>query len=366
MLVLRQARALKLPRASYAHVRVFARANSNLPSNFDPKRDLPTKGEWKHLKHHIPGESVQKNDLKSRVPKFPLGKEIVPTLLPRPGVPQVSDNFTFRQVMSVLKRKTKPELIYEAEPHRLYFLALVCMAVVFTAYGLVLLEYGVFEAGESYKENAQEATESIRNQDYIVNLGIYLIPGAMLLWFGWQAARYPTRLVRRIWYLPGPKEHVRFTLYPFFPGSPTPVYTVPLENLVRSKRAKVWTGRGFYGTADNSLFFFVLKELGGKLWVVDRKGFFWADGRVFDVLFGKETLEEAELGIPYDAQVGMLNRGIKKKKEELKSKHGIFWKYKLQAEEMKKDFQKVTGLGNEGKKAIEEKPKKYNGLSKRK
>ena len=65
---------------------------------------------------------MQTNDLKDRIPKFPLGKENVPTLLPRPGVPQVGKNFTFRQVIGILKNKTQPELIYESEPHRLYFL----------------------------------------------------------------------------------------------------------------------------------------------------------------------------------------------------------------------------------------------------
>ena len=37
------------------------------------------------------------------------------------GVPQVGKNFTFRQVIGILKNKTQPELIYESEPHRLYF-----------------------------------------------------------------------------------------------------------------------------------------------------------------------------------------------------------------------------------------------------
>ena len=56
-----------------------------LTSRWDPQKSLPSEGEWKHLKLHIPGENVQTNDLKDRIPKFPLGKENVPTLLPRPG-----------------------------------------------------------------------------------------------------------------------------------------------------------------------------------------------------------------------------------------------------------------------------------------
>lgn len=323
--------------------RSFYRFRSNLPENFNPKTDLPSEGEWKHIKHHIPGESIQKNDLKSRVPKFPLVKEIVPTLLPRPGVPQVGDQYSFKQVLNILKRKTKPELIYEAEPHRLYFLASICFAVLLTVYGLVLLEYGVYESSERYKLNEKELTKELLDREWVFDVAKFSIPGLILLRFALAAARFPTRLIRRMWYLPGRVEHIKFTSYPMFPGQATPVFTVPLENLVRSKRAKVWTGRGFYGTADNSHFYFALRETAPKarLWVVDRKGFFWSDGRVFDVLFGKESVAEAELGIPYDEQFGIINRGVKKQKDQLRAQHGMFYKYKLQAAEMKKDFKRA-------------------------
>lgn len=334
---------------SRSHVKpaqfVSLRWKSSLPENFNPKRDLPSEGEWKHIKHHIPGESVQKNEISDRVPKFPLAKEIVPTLLPRPGVPQVGDKYSFKQVLEILKRKTKPELIYEAEPHRLYFLSSICFAVMLTAYGLVLLEFATFESASRYEINERELTPELLTREYWFDVMKFSIPGLLVLRLAYECVKIPTRLIRRIWFLPGKVEHIKFTLYPMFPGQPTPVYTVPLSNLTRNVKAKVWTGKGFYGTADNSHFFFALKErqAGGKTksWIVDRKGFFWSDGRVFDVLFGKESLAEAELGIPYDEQVGIINRGVKKQRQQLKEKHGFFYRYKFQAQEMKKDIKKV-------------------------
>lgn len=329
------------PRATPAAtmLRPFVRFNSKLPENFNPKKNLPSLGEWKHLKQHIPGEAVQTNTLKDRLPKFPLAKENVPTLLPRPGVPRVGPNMSFRQVVQILKRKTKPELIYEAEPHRLYFLACFCCAVMFAIYGCVSLEYGWFKSNKDYHENTEELDEALRKRKWTTNLAIYTGLGGFALTMAYFVATFPTRIIRRMWYLPGPVEHVQFTSYPVIPGRPTPMITVPLQDLARKHKARVWTGKGFYGTADKSLFFFVLKEISkNKSWVVDRKGFFWSDGRVFDVLFGKETIAEAEAGVPYDEQIGIVHREVKKKKQELRAKHGMFYQFKLGAQEAKQDL----------------------------
>ncbi|SGZ51822.1 CIC11C00000003516 [Sungouiella intermedia] len=321
----------------------FSRLNSNLPQNFNPKKDLPSQGEWKHLKQHIPGEAAQTNDLRERIPKFPLTKENVPTLLPRPGVPRVGPKMTFRQVIHILKSKSKPELIYEAEPHRLYFLACFCCAVVFAVYGCVLLEFAWFQANKDYDENKEELAEPLRKREFAKQLVGYSSLGALALFMSYHIATFPTRLIRRMWYLPGPVEHVRFTSYSLIPGRPTPVITVPLHDLARKHQARVWTGKGFYGTSDKSLFFFVLKEISKKkTWIVDRRGFFWSDGRVFDILFGKETIAEAEAGIPYDEQIGIVNREVKKKKKELRAKHGMFYQWKLGALEVKGDLNKAT------------------------
>ncbi|CUM64528.1 uncharacterized protein PRCAT00002133001 [Priceomyces carsonii] len=319
----------------------FVRFKSNLP-DVTKNRNLPSKEEWEHLRQHIPGESTQDNELRSRIPKFPLAKENVPTLLPRPGVPQVSSKLPFRQVIEILKNKKKPELIYEAEPHRLYFLACFCCAIVFTVYGLVLLEYAYFQANKDYEENSEELELTLRKREWVMSLLKNGSLGAIMLTAAYFVSKFPTRLIRRMWYLPGKEEYVKFTSYPLFPGRPTPVYTVQLKNLARKHKGRVWTGKGFYGTSDSSLFFFVLKESSpNKTWIVDRKGFFWSDGRVFDFLFGKETIAEAEAGIPYDEQIGIVNRQVQKKKKELRKKHGFFYKWKLLKNDMQNDVQKV-------------------------
>lgn len=358
-----QAQIAKIPLQS-----LLCRCYSNLPQDFNPKKNLPSQGEWKHLKQHIPGEAEQTNELKDRIPKFPLGKENVPTLLPRPGVPRVGPNMTFRQVITILKNKTKPELIYESEPHRLYFLACFCCAIVFTVYGCVLLEYAWFQANKDYEENEKELAEVERKREWVISLGKYGIMGATMLFMAYQVVTFPTRLIRRMWYLPGPVEHVKFTSYPLLPGRPSPVYTIPLRDLSRKHHARIWTGKGFYGTADSSLFFFVLKEeTTKKSWIVDRKGFFWSDGRVFDFLFGKETLAEAEAGVPYDEQIGIINREVKKKKKQLREEHGPFWQFKLGAKEFKNDLGRATDYvkgvsGKSGTKALPKDKKEAKNL----
>lgn len=318
------------------------RLNSKLPENFDPKKTLPSQGEWKHLKQHIPGEATQTNTLRDRVPRFPLTKEIVPTLLPRPGVPRVGPQMPFSRVVQILKSKTQPELIYESEPHRLYFLACFCCAVVFTVYACVLFEFLWFNAGRNFDANEQELDLPFRRRQWAVDLATYGVLGALALTAAYHFGTFPSRLIRRMWYLPGPVEHIKFTSYPLIPGQPTPVFTVPLQAMTRRDKARVWTGKGFYGTADKSMFFFILKEAtSNKSWIVDRKGFFWSDGRIFDLLFGKESLAEAEAGIPYDEQIGIVNREVRKKKKALREKHGMFWQFKLGAKEAKSDLNKA-------------------------
>lgn len=338
----------------------FQSNQPNTPLDYTPKKNLPTPGEWNQLKQHIPGETVQTNTLKDRVPMFPLGKENVPTLIPRPGVPRVGPQYTFRQVVDILKNKKQPELIYESEPHRLYFLTCFCCALVFAVYACVLLEYAWFQANKDYEENTTEKNEVLRKREWLFSLMKNASFGIIMAVAAFAVAKFPTRLIRRMWYLPAGKatnaakgvsstgaattpEFVQFTAYPLFPGQATPVITVPLENLTRRHTARVWTGKGFYGTADNSFFFFVLKETGEhkRNWIVDRKGFFWSDGRVFDYLFGKELLAAAEAGIPYDEQVGIINREVAKKKKQLRKEHGPLWRLKMGANEAKADLDKA-------------------------
>lgn len=332
------------------------RLKSNLPSQ---KEDKPLEtSDWKLINQFIPGEKKQTDTIKDRIPQLPLGKENVPTLLPRPGVPRVSKNLNFRQVINILKNKTEPELIYESEPHRLYFLMCFCFGLTLLTYSAVLGEWAVFQATKDYNENVEEKNEVLKKREWVISVIKNSIFSVITLSGAYFVITFPTRLVRRMWYLPGPIEHVRFTTYPLVPGRPTPVVTLPLKNIERKHRARVWTGKGFYGTSDKSLFFFVLKEVNEngktvKNWVIDRKGFFWSDGRIFDYLFGKESIAEAEAGIPYDEQIGIVSREVRKKKKQLRNEHGIFYNFKLQGEEVKRDIKKLTGKNDDDVKKIE-------------
>lgn len=336
-----------LPKPNVSFVLAY-RYKSNVPDHKDKKPPEINQQDWKTIQQFIPGEKVQGNDLKDRMPKFPLGKENVPTLLPKPNVPKVSKTLSFRQVINILKNRTEPELIYESEPHRLYFLICFCFGATMLIYGCVLGEYAFFQANKDFEDNEQEKNEIVRKREWLMSL----LKNSTFSLIAFSAAygilTLPNRLVRRMYYLPGPVEHIRLTTYPLVPGRPTPVVTIPLSNISRKHRGRVWTGKGFYGTSDNSLFFFVLREADDKNktiknWVVDRKGFFWSDGRVFDYIFGKETIAEAEAGIPYDEQIGIVDREVQRKNKELRQKHGLFYKYKLQGQEMKKDFNKLKG-----------------------
>ena len=48
-------------------------------------------------------------------------------------------------------------------------------------------------------------------------------------------------------------------------------------------------------------------------------------------------MQEAEAGIPYDKQFGIINQS-EKKKQQLREKHGVLWRYKMAAEEFGKDI----------------------------
>lgn len=314
-----------------------------------PESKLPIKKQQKvvdniitnQLKQHIPGETGQTNELIDRIPKFPLAKDAVPTLLPRPGVPKVGSNLSI--MAKTLKAKQEPELIYESESHRLYFMFCGAFALVILIYGVLFLDWAMSEAWRIYKTNEQDLPPAHNLTMFIlragVTLAIFAIPAALAGFL----LMVPTRLIRQMWYIGKGKELIRFTTHPLIPGRPTPVHTVPLENLNRSYKAKIFTNNGFYLTLDKGSFLFMLKETGTRFpWIVDRKGFFWGDGRLFDHLFGKESIEEADLGISYDDKFGAINEKLKQDIGKLKAEDGFGWQFKEQAKMLKQDVKHLA------------------------
>ncbi|KAI0463412.1 hypothetical protein LJB42_003439 [Komagataella kurtzmanii] len=323
-----------------------SRANSSVPQKKSKIEEPPIQIDKTTL-HRIPGESVQSNKLIDRIPKFPLSKEAVPTLLPRPGVPMVGPNMPFRKMVEILESKSEPELIYEAEPHRLYFVFCACFALVFAVYGINVLTIGMELAWSTFDKNELALPMAPKVVNFIVQslltIGLACFPLGFALLFVYT----PTRLVRRLWYIPGSKGEkplVQILTHPLVPSRPSPIISIPVENLNRAQTSKVWTGRGFYGTVDSTIFFF-LRETGRRFpWIVDRKGFFWGDGRIHDYLFGKETIEEAEKGLSYDQKIGIMNQRKKAGEEKLKKELGVGWRYKAQAKLLKEDISKLKKI----------------------
>lgn len=244
-------------------------------------------------------------------------------------------------MLEVLNKKTAPELIYEAESHKVYFLICGALAVIFTVYGLTFVDWGFRAVFTLYEEDEDLMMLATR-------FGMCVAITAIALCVLTMALKFPTRLVRRIWLVPaeGGEKWVRFTTHPMLPGRATPVYNVPLTQLVRSHKSKIFTRNGHYGTLDKSTFFFLLKETDKKFgyWIVDRNGWFWGDGRVFDVLFGKETLEEAAKCQGYNEKLKQVNDKLLEERNKLKEEHGTMWQLKAQHKLMKGDLKKVVGV----------------------
>lgn len=298
------------------------RFNSNLPDRTD--------------------KNLTSNSWSSRIPKFPFGRDIAPAIIPKANTPRVTKNFSFAQLMETLKNSRGPELLYMAESHRLYFITSLALTFV-ACYNLFdLADRSIKGLIQQYEENEEDLPER-ENVIRVAKRGsLALLFCSIYALTGFLFAAMPTRLVRRIEYLPGPKEHIRLVTHPWIPGRLSPTYTIPIENLRIGKRAKVWTGAGFYGTANRSSYFFFLFEKGHYIpWIVDRNGFFWGDGRVYDVLFGKEPVELAERGLSYDDVIRIQNNETSKKKAELRRQLGPAWQVKMAGKIMKEDAQKI-------------------------
>ncbi|VVT51292.1 uncharacterized protein SAPINGB_P003048 [Magnusiomyces paraingens] len=302
---------------------IFKRYNTQLPDRVDPRDPLD-------------------NSFKNRLPKFPFHKEAQPTLIPKDS-PRVSKSMSFRKLVQTLRSYKEPELLYMAESHRLYLVS--CFALAFiVCYNIYdLLERTLPAAWDDYVRNDEDLPPAQNVVKTIGRLGMVLAIVGVYASAAIFFAMIPTRLVRRIYYLPGPREHIQLITHPFLPGRPSPVITLPLEDVTIGKTSKVWTGQGFYGTAQRTQFLFLLFEK-GKLtpWIVDRSGWFWGDGRVYDVIFGKEPVEQAELGLSYDDMLKIRQKQVKQATMNLKQELGPAWKLKAMANLMKEDISSAS------------------------
>ncbi|KAH3675067.1 hypothetical protein WICMUC_002899 [Wickerhamomyces mucosus] len=343
------------------------RLNSNLTeSSPTAKSNVKLKGETKlnhlpdHIRKTIPGETEQSNSIISRLPTFPLRNNS--TLLPKPGVPMASDT-PLRSMLEILTKKKKPELIYEAEPHKLYFLVCGILAFIFSIYGFTFTDWGFRAVWKIYEEDSDLLMLAGR-------IGLCTLISSVAVGIVYSALSLPTRLIRRIWYIPNKNDAlIRFTSHPLLPGRATPVYTIRLSELNRSQRSKIFTKNGIYGTLDKSTFFFLIKERNKKFgyWIVDRNGWFWGDGRIFDILFGKESLEEASKGQTYNDKLKEVSDKLQSERQKLKDEHGVMWQAKVTSKMLKKDINEIVNIvsSTNQNKLGEEKQKELNTTKKR-
>lgn len=318
---------------TYQHVLINTpnvRYNSQLPKRVDDRDPLD-------------------NSLSNRLPKFPFHKESQPTIIPK-DTPRVSKNLPFKKLMTILKESKQPELLYMAESHRLYLLTSFALAFIVCYNIFDLLDRTLPAAYELWKENAEDLPPVRNFVKSLGNVGLVLGIASVYAAAAYMFVMIPRRLVRRLYYLPGPKEHIQFVTHPVVPGAPSPVITLPLEKVTIGKTSKVWTGQGFYGTAQRTQFCFLLFEKGKLMpWIVDRSGWFWGDGRVYDVIFGKEPVEQAELGLSYDTMLKIQQKQKNQVAMNLKQELGPAWKLKTMAGLFAEDVAKAgSALGVKG------------------
>lgn len=311
------------------------------------------------ISRRIPGETNQENDMKSRFPtSLNFEKETVPTLLPRPGVP-APNKYPLARLYDALSKKVEPELIYEAEPHKLYFVFCYAFALLFVIYGLNAFNIGYGLAWGMYEDNDMKLAETPLNLQLTLHLGIVTVLSSLPFLAGIAFIFVPSRLVRRIWYLPpvsasgharpDGQAFIKFTTHPLLPNRPTPIHTFPLGVLQKSITSKIYSGKGFYGTNDASFFFF-LREKGRRIpFIVDRKGFFWGDGRIFDLLFSDDSIEKVESAKKIDEVYGDMIRERKHKEIQMRKELGFGWRTKASAKLMKEDIDKLKALVSDKK-----------------
>lgn len=295
------------------------------------------------LPESVDKDDLRRNDLSSRIPKFPFHKDLEPKLMPKADTPRVSKSLTFAELVRRLEESKGPEIVYMAESHRLYFI--VCFAFTFiSAYNLFDMIDTVFPlAIQSFENNDLQGTPMENFGQLVRRFGLMGLLCAVYLGTGLFFAGFPSRLVRRIEYVPGTPQLVRLVTHPWIPGRPSPVVTIPLNRLSIGKRSKVWTGEGFYGAASKTSFFFFIWEKDHRIpWVVDRSGWFWGDARVYDVLFGKEPVALAEKGMSYDDMLRRQAELAEQKKAELRRQLGPAWQLKAMGKLMAEDIKKFN------------------------
>lgn len=213
-----------------------------------------------------------------------------------------NSSIPFSTKMAALIAKTKPEQIYLYKPTALLKFGSWSLSVVFLIYGLTFADWSISSSRELYaredSEKKDEETGFWNNPTFLFasrisgSVVLSLIP----LTLSAAALYLPSRVVASIKYIP--HGSCQLTRRAIISGKPISCKAL-ISDVVRNQKTRVYTGKGFQGVQDNASFVFFLTNKTRPLWdrfyIVNRSGSFWGqDGRIFDALFGKDSIKSLE------------------------------------------------------------------------
>lgn len=197
--------------------------------------------------------------------------------------------------------KTSPEAIFQYRKPMSTKLGSLALSLVFSIYGATFADWS-YESALTVYEEADDKTK--KDWKFLIKtfgpMGLTVIPFSLAL----CAFFAPSRIVTKVKYIPkmyGEPE-CQLTRESLILGKPVHL-TRPISELHRNEKTRVFTGDGEQGVDDKGSFFFILTDqnINVKSWVeryylVPRSGKFWAsDGRIFDALFGGDSIRDLEL-----------------------------------------------------------------------
>lgn len=206
----------------------------------------------------------------------------------------------FAKLLNSLVTKSSPVSIYCYKSGKLLRAGSLGLSLVFLSYGVTFIDWYSRSSSEVWSNANEDDKKSWKFYAKTFGpWGLAFIPftvaGASLY--------FPSRVVTRVTYIPRANTTPLCQLErksAFF-GRRLQL-TRPLDQLARNERTKVYTGVGEQGVEDKGSFVFLLydkspscKGFWDKYFILHRSGKFWGhDGRVFDALFGGDSIRDLE------------------------------------------------------------------------
>ncbi|CEP61095.1 Mrx15p LALA0_S02e06612g [Lachancea lanzarotensis] len=205
--------------------------------------------------------------------------------------------------IDALLAKSSAEQIYTYKPSRLVKTGSWTLAGVFAVYGVSFANWSVSSSLELYKEEKVSYSWDKWWNHPTLLLGVRIAGSILLsiipLALSTLSIYVPSRIATSISVLP--KGVCQISRRALLSGK-SALTSAPINAIVRNNRTRVHTGVGPQGTEDKASFAFLLTDTKSPWWnryyVVNRSGKFWGqDGRIFDVLFGGESVKSLERSV---------------------------------------------------------------------